>query len=73
VDVVIDKAVAIAMDDQPGPVLVDVPISVANAEQPDAAPVRRVRPTRGGPPAGADLEGRKRRSRGLPSATGFPS
>jgi acetolactate synthase-1/2/3 large subunit len=56
VDVVIDKAVAIAMDDQPGPVLVDVPISVANAEQPDAAPVRRVRPTRGGPPAGADLD-----------------
>jgi acetolactate synthase-1/2/3 large subunit len=56
VDVVIDKALAIATDDQPGPVLVDVPIGIANAEQPDAAPVRRARPTRGGPPAGADLD-----------------
>ena len=56
VDVVIDKAVAIACDDQPGPVLVDVPINVANAEQPDTPPVRRVRPTRGAPPVGADLE-----------------
>ena len=56
VDVVIDKAVAIARDDQPGPVLVDVPIDVANAEQPDTPSTRRVRPTRGVPPEGADLE-----------------
>jgi acetolactate synthase-1/2/3 large subunit len=56
VDVVIDKAVSIALDDQPGPVLVDVPISVSNAEQPDTAPVRRVRPTRGAPPVGADRD-----------------
>ena len=56
VDVVIDKAVAIAQDDQPGPVLVDVPIDVANAEQPDTPSTRRVRPTRGVPPEGADLE-----------------
>jgi len=56
VDVVIDKAVAIAMDGPPGPVLVDVPINVATAEQPDTAATRRVRPTRGGPPPGADLE-----------------
>jgi acetolactate synthase-1/2/3 large subunit len=56
VDVVIDKAVSIAMDDPPGPVLVDVPINVATAEQPDTAAPRRVRPTRGSPPAGADLE-----------------
>jgi len=55
VDVVIDKAVAIALDDQPGPVLVDVPINVANAEQPDTPPVRRVRPIRGAPPAGVEL------------------
>ena len=34
VDVVIDKAVSIAMDGQPGPVHVDVPISVASKEQP---------------------------------------
>ncbi len=56
VDVVIDKAVSIALDDRPGPVLVDVPINVTNAEQPDTPPVRRVRPTRGCPPAGADFE-----------------
>jgi acetolactate synthase-1/2/3 large subunit len=56
VDVVIDKALAIAMDGPPGPVLVDVPINVATAEQPDSAATRRVRPTRGSPPAGADLE-----------------
>ncbi len=56
VDVVIDKAVSIALDDQPGPVLVDVPIDLASAEQPDTPPTQRVRPTRGGPPAGADLE-----------------
>ena len=34
VDVVIDKAVSIAMDGQPGPVNVDVPISLASKEQP---------------------------------------
>ena len=34
VDVVIDKALAIALDGQPGPVHVDVPISVAAKEQP---------------------------------------
>jgi acetolactate synthase-1/2/3 large subunit len=56
VDLLIDKAVCIALDDQPGPVLVDVPINVANAEQPDAPATRRVRPTRGAPAAGADLE-----------------
>jgi acetolactate synthase-1/2/3 large subunit len=56
VDVVIDKAIAIATDGPPGPVLVDVPINVATAEQPDSAATRRVRPTRGGPPAGADRD-----------------
>ncbi len=55
VDVMIDKAVSIALDDQPGPVLVDVPIMVANAEQADAPVTRRARPTRGAPPAGGDL------------------
>jgi acetolactate synthase-1/2/3 large subunit len=56
VDVLMDKAVSIALDDQPGPVLVDVPIRVAEAEQPDTPATRRVRPTRGVPPAGADLD-----------------
>jgi len=56
VDVLIDKAVSIALDDQPGPVLVDVPIKVADAQQPDTPPTRRVRPVRGAPPAGAELD-----------------
>jgi acetolactate synthase-1/2/3 large subunit len=56
VDVVIDKALSIALDGPPGPVLVDVPIDVATAEQPDTGTARRVRPTRGSPPPGADLE-----------------
>jgi acetolactate synthase-1/2/3 large subunit len=55
-DVVIDKAVSIATDDPPGPVLVDVPIAVAAAEQPDNATTRRVPPTRGAPPAGPALD-----------------
>ena len=33
VDVSIDKAVSISMDEQPGPVHVDVPISIASKEQ----------------------------------------
>jgi acetolactate synthase-1/2/3 large subunit len=56
IDVIIDKAVAIATDDQPGPVLIDVPIGVADAEQPDDPTVRRVRPARGAPAAGAELD-----------------
>jgi acetolactate synthase-1/2/3 large subunit len=55
-DVVIDKAVSIATDDPPGPVLVDVPIAVAAAEQPENATTRRVPPTRGAPPAGPALD-----------------
>jgi acetolactate synthase-1/2/3 large subunit len=60
VDVVIDKAVSIATDDQPGPVLVDVPIGVAAAEQPENTVTRRVRPTRGAPSAGAALDEARR-------------
>ena len=44
VDAIIDKAVAIAMDDRPGPVHVDVPIRVAERPATVGAPVRRVRP-----------------------------
>ncbi len=55
VDAVIDKALSIAMEDPPGPVHVDLPISVAAAEQPPAAPVRRAVPLRGGPVPGAAL------------------
>ena len=41
VDVIIDKALAIALGGQPGPVHLDLPIDVATKEQPDALPVRR--------------------------------
>jgi acetolactate synthase-1/2/3 large subunit len=54
VDVVIDKAVAMALDDPPGPVHLDVPIRVAAVEQADAPPVRRARPSPVAP-MGADL------------------
>ena len=44
VDTIIDKAIAIATDARPGPVHIDVPTPLAGREQPDAPPVRRVRP-----------------------------
>ena len=62
VDVVIDKAVSIAMDGQPGPVHVDVPISVASKEQPAAnvtdenSLLVRSTPSPAVPADGADLE-----------------
>jgi len=56
VDAVIDKAVNIALDDPPGPVHVDLPISVAAAEQADGTPVRRGMSGRGAPPPGAALD-----------------
>ena len=56
IDAMIDKAVAIAMDDQPGPVHVDVPIAVAATEQPDAPPVRRAHPSPMAPAPGPDLD-----------------
>lgn len=59
VDAQIDTALAIAMDGRPGPVHIDVPISLAAAEQPDRAyPVRgRTRPT--APAPGPDLAAMK--------------
>ncbi len=56
IDVIIDKAVAIAMDDKPGPVLVDVPISVAGKDQPDWEPGNRAKPSPTAPAPGADLD-----------------
>lgn len=55
VDVIIDKAVALAMDGKPGPVHIDVPISVATSEQ-TTKPVRRTNPAISGPVAGPELE-----------------
>ncbi len=43
-EAVMDKALAIAMDDPPGPVHIDVPISVAIAEAAVARGARRVQP-----------------------------
>ncbi len=45
VDVIIDKAVAIAADDRPGPVHIDVPIRVADAMVTSTRSIRRVRPS----------------------------
>ena len=56
VDTLVDKAVAIALDDRPGPVHLDMPIGLADAAQADAAPVRRVPPSPAAPAPGADLD-----------------
>ncbi|MEX2615274.1 MAG: thiamine pyrophosphate-binding protein [Alphaproteobacteria bacterium] len=55
VDTIIDKAIAIATDARPGPVHIDVPTPLAGREQPDAPPVRRVRPAPSVPAAGPEL------------------
>ncbi|MCC7041807.1 MAG: thiamine pyrophosphate-binding protein [Burkholderiales bacterium] len=44
IDMMIDKAVAIALDDPPGPVHIDVPITVASTQESPVVSVRRVRP-----------------------------
>ena len=59
-DAIIDKAVCIATDDPPGPVLVDVPIGVAVRAQNDNAVTRRATPARGAPAPGAALDEARR-------------
>ncbi len=54
-DVIVDKALAIAMDAPPGPVHIDVPVSLAGSEEPDASPVRRPRPIANQPASSEDL------------------
>lgn len=56
VDVMVDKAVAIALDDQPGPVHIDLPISLAEREQPTRDRSPRSRPSQMAPAAGPDLD-----------------
>ncbi len=62
VDIAIDKALAIALDGQPGPVHVDLPISLAGKSQPTAdVPAEgnmivRNMPSQSTPADGADLE-----------------
>ncbi len=55
VEEIIDKAVSIALDEPPGPVHVDVPISVAASEQPERkVPQRAI--TRNGVASGVEFE-----------------
>lgn len=56
IDAVVDKAIAIATDDQPGPVHIDVPIGVAAASVQTNRATLRVRPSPAAPAAGPDLE-----------------
>jgi acetolactate synthase-1/2/3 large subunit len=55
VDLLVDKALAIALDGQPGPVHLDLPIGLAGAQQTGNPSVRRVRPAPAGPAPGPDL------------------
>ncbi len=55
VDVIIDKAVSVAMDGKPGPVHIDVPISMATREQPTTK-TRRVKSAKSGPVDGPELD-----------------
>jgi len=56
----IDKAIAIAMDDPPGPVHIDVPISVATQVEKPTLGARRTRPAPVGPAPSAALEEARR-------------
>ncbi len=54
-EALIDKALAIALDDPPGPVHIDVPISVATQQVVPAVGTRRQRPAPNAPAAGREL------------------
>ncbi|MCR9257089.1 MAG: thiamine pyrophosphate-binding protein [Alphaproteobacteria bacterium] len=56
VDVLIDKAVAIAMEHPQGPVHVDIPIKLAEGEQPDRAYPIRAASAPAAPAPGRDLD-----------------
>lgn len=56
VEAIIDKALAIATDDPPGPVHLDVPISVAVQEAPPARGTRRSKPAPAAPAPTRELE-----------------
>jgi len=55
-DLVIDKALAVALSGRPGPVHVDVPISVAEGGAPETALTITGRPSRNVPAKGRDLD-----------------
>lgn len=54
-DVIIDKAMSIAIDSPPGPVHIDVPIGLAGREEPEASPIRRPPPVPNQPGNSEDL------------------
>jgi len=56
VDVIVDKALAIALDGPPGPVHIDLPIGLAGSEQPARAGPRRPHPQPVAPADGPALE-----------------
>jgi len=56
VDLLVDKALAIAQDGQPGPVHLDLPIGLAGAQQTGNSSLRRARPAPAAPAPGPDLE-----------------
>ncbi len=56
VDVIIDKAVNIALDDAPGPVHINMPIRLAAAEEPGDGTPKRARPAPMAPAGGPELE-----------------
>jgi acetolactate synthase I/II/III large subunit len=55
-DLVTEKALALASDPRPGPVLIDVPIEVAAATATRAVGIRRARPEPAAPAEGAALD-----------------
>lgn len=59
-DVLIDKALAIALDDPPGPVHLDLPISIAGATCAESRALHRVPPVYGSPAPGPYLEEARR-------------
>ncbi|MRG72343.1 thiamine pyrophosphate-binding protein [Alphaproteobacteria bacterium HT1-32] len=56
VDVLVDKALAIALDGQPGPVHIDLPIAIAKKQYDVTTPVRRPFPSLVAPAPGGDIE-----------------
>ncbi len=60
VDVVIDKALAIALDDRPGPVHIDLPVGLAASPQRLTTEAYRVRPSPTMPAGGRSLETARR-------------
>lgn len=56
IDRMVDRALVLAMDGQPGPVHIDLPISVAEGQEPDAAPFRRAPVAPAAPATGVELD-----------------